>query len=93
MIGEVRIPMSQHKDIAIEYSVQHWFPLFNAKCKKSEGSPGELGLRVGARGGDVSVNPIFIKIDHKLISDQRLCELLLWGNMGRLLMTVLQKKC
>lgn len=52
-IGEVRIPIVEHKDIAFDYAVQHWFPLFNPKLKKLDGSPGEIGLRVGAIGGDV----------------------------------------
>lgn len=52
-IGEIRIPIVEHKDIAFDYSVQHWFPLFNPKLKKSDGSPGEIGIRVGAIGGDV----------------------------------------
>jgi len=55
-LGEVRIPVSEHKDIAYEYSNQHWFPLFNPKLRKKDGSAGELGIKVGAQGGDVVVH-------------------------------------
>ena len=54
LMGEVRIPVAEHKDVAFEFSVQHWFPLYNSKLKKQDGSPGELAIKVGASGGDVS---------------------------------------
>jgi len=50
-IGEVRIPVAEHQDVAFGYAVQHWFPLYNPKLKKKDGSPGELGLKIGMKGG------------------------------------------
>lgn len=54
-LGEVRIPVAEHKDIAYTFASQHWFPLFNAKSRKKDGGAGELGIKVGAQGGDVSI--------------------------------------
>ena len=52
-LGEIRIPIREHKDIALNLSSQHWFPLFNPKLSKKDGYPGELGMKIGAIGGDV----------------------------------------
>jgi len=53
-LGEVRIPVAEHKDMSYDYAVQHWFPLFNPKHNKKDGSAGELGIKIGAMGGDIS---------------------------------------
>ena len=53
-LGEVRIPVSEHRDMPFSYANQHWFPLFNPRHRKKDGSAGELGIKVGAQGGDVS---------------------------------------
>jgi len=71
-LGEVRIPIAEHKDVAFCYSHQHWFPLFNPRNKKKDGSAGELALKVGAEGGDVIVTA---KTDeYGQISDDRTAE-------------------
>jgi hypothetical protein len=52
-LGEVRIPVAEHKDMAYDFAQQHWFPLFNPKHRKKDGGSGELGIKIGAIGGDV----------------------------------------
>mmetsp|Transcript_106500 Transcript_106500/g.159315 ORF Transcript_106500/g.159315 Transcript_106500/m.159315 type:complete len:393 (-) Transcript_106500:87-1265(-) len=52
-LGEVRIPVTEHRDMAYAYAQQHWFPLFNPKHRKKDGGAGELGIKIGAQGGDV----------------------------------------
>ena len=59
-LGEVRIPVAEHKDMSYEYAVQHWFPLFNPKHNKKDGSAGELGIKIGAVGGDVGLPPLLL---------------------------------
>merc|ERR1712137_1492539 len=54
-LGEVRIPVSEHKDMAYDYAQQHWSPLFNPRHRKKDGGAGELGIKVGAQGGDITV--------------------------------------
>jgi len=53
LIGEVRIPVVEHKDISFQFSLSHWFTLYNPKLSKKDGSPGEIGLKIGAEGGNM----------------------------------------
>jgi hypothetical protein len=57
LLGGMRIPVSEHKDMSYDYAVQHWFPLINGKARKKDGGVGELGLKIGAVGGNVR-NPL-----------------------------------
>merc|ERR1712137_157599 len=54
-LGEVRIPVIEHRDMSFEYAQQHWFPLYNPRHRKKDGGAGELGIEVGAQGGDITV--------------------------------------
>jgi len=47
-LGEVRVPISDHKHISIDYASQHWFPLQNPRLRKEDGSPGEIALKIGS---------------------------------------------
>jgi len=62
-LGEVRIPICDHRDVSFEFAVQHWFPLYNPKLKKKDGSPGELGMRIGVEGGPLAMSNTGYDVD------------------------------
>jgi len=41
----------EHRDVSFQFSLSHWFPLYNPKLSKKDGSPGEIGLKIGVEGG------------------------------------------
>jgi hypothetical protein len=50
LIGDVRIPFIEHKDIAVNFSMCHWFSLYNPTISKNKGSIGEIGVKIGIDG-------------------------------------------
>lgn len=53
VLGEIRIPIKDHAEVSYDYSVSHWFPLYNPKLSKQDGCPGEIGMKIGFKGGSV----------------------------------------
>lgn len=47
-LGEIRVPISDHKHVSIDFASQHWFPLQNPRLRKEDGSPGEIALKIGS---------------------------------------------
>ncbi len=50
LIGDIRIPFIEHKNIAINFSMCHWFSLCNPSVNKSKGSIGEISVKIGVDG-------------------------------------------
>merc|ERR1711907_655318 len=67
-LGEVRVPIADHKDVSIEYATQHWFPLNNPKLRKQDGSPGEVCMKIGTDQKGM-VNKYMDDMDDRTVED------------------------
>eukprot|EP01094_Clydonella_sp_ATCC50884_P008018 TRINITY_DN1729_c0_g1_i1.p1 TRINITY_DN1729_c0_g1~~TRINITY_DN1729_c0_g1_i1.p1 ORF type:complete len:384 (+),score=143.08 TRINITY_DN1729_c0_g1_i1:86-1237(+) len=67
-LGEVRVPIADHKDVSFEYSSQHWFALSNPKLRKKDGSPGEIALKIGTDQKGM-VNKYMDGLDDRSVED------------------------
>jgi len=56
LLGEVRIPISNHRTVNFDYAQPHWYSVVNPKLRKKDGSPGEVSLKIGTTFKAASTN-------------------------------------